>query len=588
MNVADYVLQRLSDWGVNRIFGYPGDSIDPFMGALARAQGKVQFIQVRHEEMAAFMACAHAKFTGEVGVCCASAGPGSIHLLNGLYDAKLDNQPVVALLGQVPTHAIGTDYQQEIDLKTLFKDVASEYIEMVQSPEQARHLIDQAFRIAKSERTVTAIILPHNVQQMPAKTQTPQKHGYTQTGIGYSVPIVIPTIDDIRRAADVLNEGDRVAILVGAGAMGATDDVITVAEILGAGVAKSLLGLAALPSDLPFVTGAIGLLGTKPSWELITGCDTFLMIGSDFPYAEFLPEPGQARGVQVDLRTRNLSKRYPMEMNLTGESRYTLQALIPFLKAKSDRSWQDRIIRSVEEWRETIKSRAMIETKPLNPQRVYWEIFQKMPSDAILGVDTGTSTVWYAQYHQFQRGMMGSVSGKLASMGAGIPYAISAKFAYPERPVIAFVGDGAMQMNGENELITVSKYWREWSNPQFIVLVLNNRDLNFVTWEMRIMEGDPKFECSQNLPDFPYAQYAQSLGLKGIRIETAEDIEPAWLEALHSDRPIVLEAYTSPDVPPMPPHITFEQAQHYAAAVFKGDPEAIGIITNTLRQLISR
>jgi pyruvate dehydrogenase (quinone) len=584
--VSDFILQRFQEWGVSRIFGYTGDSINPIMGALRRSQDSMHFVQVRHEEMAAFMACAHAKFTGEVGLCCASAGPGAIHLLNGLYDAKLDHQPVVALLGQVPRHAMGSDYLQEVDLHSIFKDVASAYIQVLESPEQVSHLVDQAVRIALAERTVTALILPHDVQELDAVSPPPHKHGFTQSGPGFASPRVLPHEDDLQRAAAILNEGEKVAILVGAGAQNATEEVIQVAEQLGAGVAKALLGLSVLSADVPYVTGAIGLLGTKPSFEMMTQCDTLLMIGSDFPYSEFLPQPGQARGVQIDLRSRNLSKRYPMEVNLAGDAKLTLTRLLPLLNRKSERHWQQQIIDSVTEWQSTIKERALIDTEPLNPQRVYYEIFERMPANAMLCCDTGTSTVWYAQYHKFQRGMSGTLSGKLASMGSAMPYAVAAKFAHPDRPVIALVGDGAMQMNGINGLITVSRYWQEWQNPGFIVLVLNNRDLNFVTWEMRAMEGDPKFECSQNLPDFSYAAYAESLGFMGIRMEKPEDIEPGWLEALHSDRPVVIEAYTTADIPPIPPHINFSQAKNYAKALLQGDQDASSVFRNTLQQIL--
>jgi pyruvate dehydrogenase (quinone) len=584
--VSSYIVERLNNWGVNRIFGYTGDAINPFMGALREAQEWMQFTQVRHEEMAAFMACAHAKFTGEVGVCCASAGPGAIHLLNGLYDAKMDNQPVVAIVGQLARHAMGTDYQQEVDLHSVFKDVAGDYVHVINTAEQARQLVDQAFRIALAERTVTCLILPHDVGQMEAVETTPHKHTYSHTGIGFSAPKVLPMQSDLQRAAAVLNEGQKVGILIGAGAQGAADEIIAVAERLGAGVAKALLGLPILPPEVPFVTGSIGLLGTQPSWELMSGCDTFLMVGTDFPYAEFLPQEGHARGVQIDIRSRNLSKRYPMEVNLTGNCQETLQALLPLLNQKTDRSWQEKIINSVQKWQQVLRERAMLESQPMNPQRVYYEIFDRMPNNAIITVDTGTSTVWYAQYHKFHTGMKGAVSGRLASMGAGVPYAIAAKFAYPDRPVIALIGDGAMQMNGLNELITVQRYWQSWQTPQFIVLVLNNRELNFVSWEMRSMEGDPKFDASQDLPDFPYAQYAESLGLKGIRMEKPEDIEPAWLEALHSDRPVVIEAYTTPNMPPLPPHITFDQAKNYAVAMMKGDANATAVIQNSFKEMV--
>ena len=356
-------------------------------------------------------------------------------------------------------------------------------------------------------------------------------------------------------------------MLVGEGALGATDEVIEVAELLGAGVAKALLGKAAVPDDLPFVTGAIGLLGTKPSWELMRGCDTLLMVGSSFPYSEFLPEEGQARGVQIDIDGRLIGLRYPMEVNLVGDSAETLRALLPLLERKADRGWREEIEENVADWWQLLEERALIDADPLNPQRVFWELSPRLPDDCILTGDSGTAANWFARDLQLRRGMMASLSGTLATMGCGVPYAIAAKFAHPDRLAIALVGDGAMQMNGINELITVAKYWRRWSDPRLIVLVLNNRDLNLVTWEQRALEGDPKFDASQELPDFPYARYAELVGLEGIRVDAPEEIGAAWDEALAADRPVVLEAVIDPDVPPLPPHITFEQARNFALAV---------------------
>jgi pyruvate dehydrogenase (quinone) len=571
MNVGDFLLQRLTDWGVKRIYGYPGDGINGIMGALDRASDRIEFVQVRHEEMSAFMACGHAKFTGEVGVCLATSGPGAIHLLNGLYDAKLDHQPVVAIVGQQARAALGGHYQQEVDLLTLFKDVAHEYVHMVSDPEQVRHLVDRALRIAHAERTVTCIIVPNDVQTMDAVEQPEHAHGTIHSGIGFARTRVVPQEDDIRRAAEVLNAGERVAMLVGQGALAATDEVIEVAELLGAGVAKALLGKAAVPDDLPFVTGSIGLLGTKPSYELMMGCDTLLMVGSSFPYSEFLPEEGKARGVQIDIDARMIGIRYPMEVQLVGDSAETLRALIPQLGRKEDRSWREEIEESVADWWRLMEERAMIEADPINPQRVFWELSPRLPDNCILTSDSGSAANWFARDLKLRRGMMASLSGTLATMGPGVPYAIAAKFAHPDRVAIALVGDGAMQMNGLNELITIAKYWQRWSDPRLIVLVLNNRDLNQVTWEQRALEGDPKFEASQDIPDFPYARYAELVGLKGIRVESPDEIGGAWDEVLAADRPAVLEAVTDPEVPPLPPHITFEQARHFVLAVARGD-----------------
>jgi pyruvate dehydrogenase (quinone) len=583
MTVGDFLMKRLSQWGVKRIFGYPGDGINGIMGALDRAQEEIGFVQVRHEEMAALMACGHAKFTGEVGVCLATSGPGAIHLLNGLYDAKLDHQPVLAIVGQQALTALGGNYQQEVDLLTLFKDVAHEYVQMVSDPAQVRHLVDRALRIAKAERTVTCLIFPNDIQGLDAVEQPDHAHGTVHSSTDFATPVVVPAAADLKRAADVLNAGSKVAMLVGAGALGATDEVIEVAELLGAGVAKALLGKAALPDDLPFVTGSIGLLGTKPSWDLMMDCDTLLMVGTSFPYAEFLPEEGKARGVQIDLDPRMLGIRYPTEVNLVGDSSATLRQLIPLLKKKEDRSWQDQVVENVARWWQVLEARAMLTANPLNPQRVFWELSSRLPDDAILAADSGSAASWYARDVKIRRGMKASLSGTLATMGPGVPYVIAAKFAYPDRVAIAMVGDGAMQMNGLNELITIGKYWQTWTDPRLIVLVLNNRDLNQVTWEQRAMEGDPKFESAQSLPDFPYAAFAEMIGLKGIRVDSPDDVGAAWDDALAADRPVVLEAVTDPDVPPLPPHVTLEQAKLLMFSLAKGDVDRKGIITQGLK-----
>jgi pyruvate dehydrogenase (quinone) len=585
--VSDFLLKRLSEWGVKRIYGFPGDGINGIVGAFGRAGDLIDFVQVRHEEMAAFMACAHAKFTGEVGVCLATSGPGAIHLLNGLYDAQLDHQPVVAIVGQQSRMALGGNYQQEIDLISLFKDVAREYVHMASHPAQIRHLVDRAVRIAKIERTVTCIIIPNDVQELDAVETPPRAHGTIHSGVGFTTPRTVPTDRDLNRAAEVLNSGEKVAMLIGAGALGAVDEVLEVADLLGAGVAKALLGKAVLPDDLPFVTGAIGLLGTKPSWEMMSGCDTLLMIGSSFPYSEFLPKEGQARGVQIDLDGRMLSIRYPMEVNLMGDSAETLRALIPLLVRKKDRSWRKNLEKEIVEWWKVLEARAMQEADPINPQRVFWELSPRLPDNCILTSDSGSAANWFARDLKIRRGMLASLSGNLATMCPGVPYAIAAKFAFPNRVSIALVGDGAMQMMGNNELITISKYWREWSDPRLVVLVLNNRDLNQVTWEQRVLEGDPKYEASQDIPDFPFARYAELLGLRGIRVGKPDEIGPAWDEALSADRPVVVEAYTDPNVPPLPPHITLKQAAAYSSSLLKGDPEEGGIIKQTIKDAVA-
>jgi pyruvate dehydrogenase (quinone) len=581
---ADFMLDRLSEWGVKRIYGYPGDGINGILGALGRAGERFEFIQCIHEEVAAFSACAHAKYTGEVGVCLATSGPGAIHLLNGLYDAKLDHQPVVAIVGQQSTKALGGHYQQEVDLISLFKDVAGDYVHMASDPAQVRHLVDRALRIAMAERTVTCIIMPNDIQESPAVKKPPRAHGTIHSGVGYTAPRIVPAEADLRRAAGVLNEGSKVAMLVGAGALHATDEVIEIADILGAGVAKALLGRAVVPDDLPFVTGQIGLLGTRPSWDMMMTCDTLLMVGSSFPYSEFLPEEGQARGVQIDADGKMLSIRYPMEVNLVGDSAETLRALVPFLKRKTDRSWRETLEKGIAEWWKVVEARAMDPADPINPQRVLWELSPRLPDNCIIAADSGSVANWFARQLKIRRGMKASLSGTLATMCPAVPYALAAKFAYPERIAIALVGDGAMQMLGINALLAVSRYWPRWQDPRLVVLVLNNGDLNQVTWEQRVLSGDPKYPPSQDVPPFNYAAYAESIGLKGLRVEQPDEVGPAWDAALRADRPCVIDAVTDPNVPPLPPHIKYEQAKGYAEAVLRGDPDALKIIWQSVRK----
>lgn len=585
--VSDFVVSRLGEWGIKRVFGYPGDGINGVMGALDRAKENIEFIQVPHEELAAFMACGHAKFTGEVGVCIATSGPGAIHLLNGLYDAKLDHQPVVAIVGQQSTLSMGTNYQQEVDLLSLFKDVASEYVQVMTEPAQARQLIDRAVRIAKAQRTVTCIIIPNNVQELPSVEAPPKKHGSVFTGTGHAIEKPVPPVAELQKAAEILNAGKKVAILIGAGALSASAEVQEIAELLGAGVAKALLGRAALPDSLPYVTGSIGLLGTAPSWVLMQECDTLLMIGSGFPYSEFLPDEGQARGVQIDIDSRMLSARYPMEVNLCGDSAETLNALIPLIEQKSDRTWREKIEKEVKNWQELVDDRAMQSAKPINPQRVFNELSPKLPDNCIITADSGTSASWFARNLKIREGMMASLSGTLATMCPAIPYAVAAKFAYPDRLPIALIGDGAMQMLGINAMITIAKFWKQWNDPRLVILVLNNGDLNMVTWEQRITSGNPEFVGSQELWDFPYARYAELLGFKALKVDDPEKLGEAWDEVLNADRPALLEVMVDPNVPNIPPHISFEQMVKFTKAMAKGDPKELGVIVQTFKDMIA-
>ena len=584
--VGDFVIERLHQWGVRLMFGYPGDGINGTFAALQRVEGRIGFVQVRHEEMAAFMASAYAKFSGELGVCISTGGPGATHLVTGLYDAKLDHQPVLAIAGQAAATVRGAHYQQELNLDRLLADV-TDYVQEVSAPEQTRHVLDQACRVALANRAPCAIVLPADVQ-LEKMVQPPRAHGFVRSGVGYTRPRVVPQARDLQRAADVLNAGTKVAILIGAGAMDAHDEVIAVADLLGAGVAKALLGKAALPDDLPFVTGTIGLLGTEPSSNMMDHCDTLLMLGTSFPWAEFLPKDGQARCVQIDIKAQSLGLRYPSEVNLHGDSAMTLEALLPLLERKADRSWREGIEAQVVRWWQTIDRRAHAKASPVNPQWVVWEMSPRLPANAIITSDSGSCANWYARDLRIKRGQMASLSGGLASMGAAVPYAIAAKFAHPDRPVIALVGDGAMQMNNMAELITVQKYWREWATPTWICCVFNNEDLNQVTWEQRVMLGEPRFDATQSIPNVPYAKFAESIGLNAIYIDDPEQLGSAWDAALAADRPTLIEVKTDPEVPPLPPHITIDQAAKFMRTVAKGDSGGAHLLVESARQLLSR
>ncbi len=581
--VGDYLLERLREWGVEQVFAYPGDGINGIVVGFGKSDNRPRFVQTRHEEMAAFAAVGYAKFSGKAGVCLATSGPGAIHLLNGLYDAKLDHVPVVAIVGQTARSAMGGSYQQEVDLQTLFKDVASEYLVEVNVPEQLPNALDRAMRTALASRAPTALIIPADLQEQP---YSPPEHAFKHVP---SSPPSLPRTEsvaaatDVARAAEVLNAGSRVAILIGQGARDAADEVRQVADLTGAGVAKALLGKDVLPDDLPYVTGSIGLLGTRPSYELMTGCDTLLIVGSNFPYSQFLPEFGAARGVQIDLDGRLIGMRYPTEVNLVGDARATLARLIPLLDRKEDRSWRETVERNVARWWDVMERQAMVDADPVNPMRIVWELSARIPEDAVVTVDSGSAANWYARHLRMRGRMRGSLSGTLATMGPAVPYAIGAKFADPTRPVVALVGDGAMQMNGLAELLTIRRYADLWSDRRLVVCVLHNNDLNQVTWELRAMGGAPKFEESQVLPDVSYADLARSIGLTGIAVDKPDELGPAWDHALAADRPVVLDVRCDPEVPPIPPHASWDQIKATTEALLKGDPQAWDMITKGMR-----
>lgn len=547
---ADVMVERLEAWGVPRVFGYSGDGINTFMGALRRA-GTVDFVQARHEENAAFMAAGHAKYTGTVGVVTSTQGPGAIHLLNGLYDAKLDSAPVVALVGQQSRSVLGSGYMQEIDLALLMRDVAC-YRQQVDSAEALPMAMDRAFKAALTHRGPAVVIVPHDVQKLPA-AELEHEHGILVTSPQWRPSTALPQAADLQAAADVLNAGRRVALLVGQGARGAAQQVEAVAERLSAGIATSLLGKPFVDERLPYAAGTMGHLGTGASGKLLGNCDTLLIIGSKDPWTEFYPPPGSARAVQIDANPAAIGIRYPVEAGLAGDAAPTLEALLPLLSGTPDTAWQDTVRQWVEDWRGLSERRAMTPASPINPERVLHELSGRFPQDARLAVDVGSCVYWYARQLVLPRGVQAHLSGTLASMGCSIPYALAAKLDRPAAPVIAVSGDGALQMAGLSELITVARLWRQWADPRFVICVLNNRELAEVTWEQREMEGEPRFDASQAIPEFDYAGYARLLGLEGMRVDDPEQVGPAWERALAAEGPFLLDFVTDPEVPLLPP-----------------------------------
>jgi pyruvate dehydrogenase (quinone) len=584
--VGDHVLSRLREWGVEQVFAYPGDGINGLVVAFGKAGDTPAFVQSRHEEMSAFEAVGYAKFSGKVGVCMATSGPGAIHLLNGLYDAKLDHVPVVAIVGQTERSAMGGSYQQEVDLQALLADVASAYLVEVNVPEQLPLAIDRAFRTALARRAPTAVIIPSDLQ---TESYSPPQHAFKQVPSSpppLHAPTVVPADAELARAAEVLNAGERVAILVGQGARGAATEVVQVADLLGAGVAKALLGKDVLSDELPFVTGSIGILGTRPTYELMRDCDTLLIVGSNMPYSQFLPEFGKARAVQIDLDGSLIGLRYPTEVNLVGDAAATLRALLPLLSGRTDRAWREKVEENVAGWWDTMERQAMLDADPVNPMRIVWELSRRLPENAIVTADSGSVVNWYARFLRMRGDVRGSLSGALATMGAAVPYAIGAKFAHPDRPAIALGGDGAMQMNNMAELLTVKRYAHRWSDPRLVTAVLHNNDLTQVTWELRAMGGAPKFEESQTLPDVSYADFARGLGLLGITVTTPDELGPAWEAALAADRPAVLDVHCDPEVPPIPPHAELAEITSMTQAMLKGDPGGLHLLAQGIKTKI--
>ncbi|CAN5128670.1 thiamine pyrophosphate-requiring protein [soil metagenome] len=587
--VSDFVIQRIHEWGVSRVFGFPGDGIGAFDGALGKAErdgAGFDYIRPTHEEICALMATAHAKFTGEVGVCIATSSPGAFHLMNGLYDAKMDNQPVVAIVGQQGLDSLGTFNQQENNLERVFDDVAA-YVQTIVSPQQAQAVVDTAFRTAITRLQPTVIVLPHDVQAMPMEDPEAAMWVSRSSSTAPATRLV-PPMSEIAKAAEIINAGSKVTFLVGHGATGASQEVLDAARLAGAGIITALRGKQVISSEVPHHSQQLGLLGSLPSLHQVADCDTLVILGSNYPYGQFLPKTGQARAIQVDLKPEQMGLRYPTELNLWGDVRETLTALIPLLTTKTDLSWQQSVAEGMVEWESEMEAQAMLHYDDgVNPRRVYHELNKRLPQDAIVTADAGTTADWYGHHIRLRGQMKGDLSGRLASMMASMPYAVAAKFAYPERPVICTIGDGAFQMLGMNELITIKKYLARWDNPQLIILVLHNNDLSQVSWEMRTEDGNPVWRTAQDVESVDYAGWAEVLGFTGIRVHRDDEVEGAWDAAFANAGVTLIDAYTSRNVPPLPPHITFEYAKKTGEALLKGDPFGLDVIKDSAKSLVT-
>jgi pyruvate dehydrogenase (quinone)/pyruvate oxidase len=578
---ADVLIDTIHDWGVDVVFGLPGDGINGIMEALRTRRERVRFVQVRHEEAAAFMACGYAKFTGRLGCCLATSGPGGIHLLNGLYDANLDGQPVLAITGMAYHDLIGTHTQQDVALDRLFMDVAK-YNERIMGPTHVEGVADLACRTALAYRGVAHITFPVDVQDMDAGQGRSKRNIAGHTSDVEARSARLPADDSLRHAADVLNAGTRVAILAGRGALQATDELERVAEALGAPIIKALLGKACVPDDSPYTTGPIGLLGTRPSQDAMEECDTLLIVGSSFPYIEFLPKPGQARGVQIELDPMRIGLRYPVEVGLVGDSRRTLAALLPLLRRQTDRGFLEKAQKGMTHWRELMDEQGMRTDRPMKPQVLARELGIRLRDDAVVACDSGTIATWWARHIPARRGQLHSLSGNLATMAPGLPYAIAAQIAYPNRQCVAFVGDGGFSMLMA-EFATCVKY----QLPVKVVIVKNNT-LGQIKWEQMVFLGNPEYGCELHPIDF--AKFAEACGGRGFRIEDPAECGRVLDEALATPGPVVIEGVVDPFEPPMPPKITVSQAAHFAKSLMRGEPNreriALTVLSDKVRELV--
>ncbi|HEX3704075.1 MAG TPA: thiamine pyrophosphate-dependent enzyme [Vicinamibacterales bacterium] len=576
---ADVLADRLIDWGVRVVFGLPGDGINGIMEALRSRQDRLTFIQVRHEEAAAFMACAYAKFTGRLGVCLATSGPGAIHLLNGLYDAKMDGAPVLAITGQTYHDLMGSHYQQEVDLLSLFKDVAV-YNQQMLGAGQIRALIDSGCRAALAERGVAHISCPVDLQEQAVKDdEKSAKNVEGHTSDVWRPPTVVPCEDDIRAAAAVLNSGTRTVILAGQGALGAGAELEQVADLIGAPIVKPLLGKAVVPDDSPFTTGGIGLLGTAPSEIAMEQADTLLMVGTSFPYMEFYPQHDRCRGVQIDRDPTRLGLRFPIEVGLCGDAKATLEILGRQLHRREDRSFLEKAQAGMKEWRELMHTRADRDDTPLKPQSVAGELNALLADDAIISTDSGTITTWVARYISIKRRQLFSCSGNLATMAPGLPYTIAAQVAYPGRQCVAFVGDGGFTML-MGELATAVKY-----RLPIKVVIIKNNVLGMIKWEQMVFLGNPEYGV--DLQPIDFVRYAEACGATGFRCEKPGEIRPALEALLRAEGPAICEAIVDPFEPPMPARVTSKQALGMAEALARGEPNRKRIALTLFRDKVS-
>ncbi|PYV58492.1 MAG: pyruvate oxidase [Acidobacteria bacterium] len=582
MNASDMLVERLIDWGVEVIFGLPGDGINGIMEALRTRQDKIRFVQVRHEETAAFMACGYAKYTGRLGVCLATSGPGGIHMLNGLYDAKLDHAPVLAITGLQFHDLIGTFTQQDVALDKLFMDVAV-FNERIMGAAHVENIIDLACRTALAYRGVAHITIPVDFQEQEVSKRQRSKRNVPHHTSDVNAPLIpVPRRDYLERAAEILNSGKRVAILAGQGALQAGEELEQTAEILSAPIIKALLGKAAVPDDSAYTTGTIGLLGTRPSQEAMEECDTLLIVGSAFPYIEFMPKPEQAKGVQIDRDPKQIGLRYPVEVGLVGDSRQTLQALLPFLRRKSDRSFLQKAQEGMREWWKAMEQQSTRRDQPMKPQNVAWELGKRLQSDAIVSCDSGTITTWFARLIPARKGQMFSLSGTLASMAPGLPYSLAAQIAYPDRQCVAFVGDGGFSMLMA-DFVTAVKY-----NLPIKVVVIKNNTLGQIKWEQMVFLGNPEFGVDLHPIDF--AAFAHACGGVGFSVENPDECGRTIQEFLNAPGPAILQAQVDPLEPPLPPKVTAEQALHFAESLARGEPDrgkiAMTAFADKIRELV--